>query len=483
MDWKTLLSAERSRNGSSFKLHEQPSLATNFLTDFSRDPDRVSFSSAFRRLQGKTQVYMFPQTDFVRNRLTHSLEVASIGRNLIAGIYKGLMAEKTQFKKANVDIPFNDLSDIVAAACLAHDLGNPPFGHIGEYAIRSWFKENFSPIPSSNGDKEQNSEARAEETSRRPALDDISAAQRMDFELFDGNAQSFRLVTRMQNWSGNGGLRLTAATLGALVKYPNTASSKTPFKKGKFGVYNDDLEIFEALAGVLQLKKKGDGSYARHPLAFVTEAADDIAYLTSDIEDARKFGVLSFEEAEELLLPAAKLLDGFSTDEFERIEKGKVRLKFLRSTAALAMIDHCAKAFVRNEEKILSGEMTSSLLSSEGKNRRMQAIETDLRKKNQEKIYHMYRKVKAEAGAYEVIRSMLTDFSDAVENKVRFGDKPSERSQNLLCLVDHTEPSFSSQSDPYKLYLGLVDYVSGMTDRYAIDICETLCGRKLSLGY
>ena len=461
--------------------HHETTLKTNFLTDYGRDPDRVLFSSALRRLQGKAQVYIFPPTDFVRNRLTHSLEVSSIGRNLMAGIYKGLIENKgSQFAQAqaSIEATFSDLSDVVAAACLAHDLGNPPFGHIGEYAIRSWFKETFSSEGKSGG----NTEGRELGTdgAYRQALNSIKGNHRSDFTLFDGNAQSFRLATKLQNWgSEGGGMRLTAATLGALVKYPNTSSAKSPFKKGKFGVYHADQPMFEALASKLGLLKTGEGSYARHPLAFVTEAADDIAYLTSDIEDARKFGLISWQEAEDALLPAAEKLGNFSKDEFGRIKESKSRLKFLRSTAALAMVDHCAQAFVRNEEKILAGEMTESLLSTS----RMRDIEKTLREINQAKIYHMYKKIKAETGAYEVIKSILTNFSDGIENRVKHKSNQSERSQSLLRLIDHTCANFSAQTNPYDLYIGLIDYLSGMTDRYAVDIFETLSGRKLTFGY
>lgn len=479
MNWEQLLIPYRSREGQKFE-DQPPTFKTNFLTNFSRDPDRVLFSSAFRRLQGKAQVYIFPPTDFVRNRLTHSLEVSSIGRNLIAGIYKGLTDLQTsQFSKSQIKIPFSDLSDIVAAACLAHDLGNPPFGHIGEYAIRSWFKENLPSATSA-----QTAECTQSVPHRghaRPALSEIEAPQRSDFELFDGNAQSFRMVTKLQNWGrDDGGLRLTAATLGALVKYPNTSSGKAPFRTRKFGIYDDDKAVFEDLANVLGLKKIDEGCFSRHPFAFITEAADDIAYLTSDIEDARKFGLITWEEAEEALLPAAQLLRGFSMDEFLRIEKGKVRLKFLRSTASLAMIHRCVQTFIKNEGKILSGEMRNSLLSDSSV---MQPIEQRLRAINEAKIYHVHKKIKAEAGAYEIIRSMLTNFSDAIENKVKFEKNQSERSQNLLSLIDHSCKGFSKQTNPYDLYLGVVDYISGMTDRYAVDIFETLCGRKLTLGY
>lgn len=478
MEWAKLLSAARLVRGNLET--KEPDSKKIFLNHHARDPDRVLFSSSFRRLQGKTQVYTFPQTDFVRNRLTHTLEVSSIGRSLARGIFQRLERENTRFKEAEVEnVGLNDILDIVAAACYAHDLGNPPFGHIGEYAIRSWFKERKDL----NKAAERRDDSDTEPFEKRGLTELFGDEKYNDFLLFDGNAQSFRVVNRLEGWGyEDGGLCLTAATLGALIKYPNLSplQSRHSTKPGKFGYYFSEKRIFEKISSELGLIKLANQQYCRHPLAYITEAADDIAYLTSDIEDARKFGMMSYDEAEAVLLPAARLLDGFDGDRLNRLREAKNRLKFIRSAASLAMVEHCIDTFVNNEERILTGRFEGSLLQNSGD---LKNVESRLREVCKDMIYHKYKKIKSEAGAYEVIRTILSVFSEAIEEKFIGSHPISERSVNLIKLIDQHGSELANETDPYSAYIKLIDYVSGMTDRYAMEIFETFSGKRLALGY
>jgi len=274
--------------------------------------------------------------------------VSSIGRELASGIFRKLRAKKSSFFASSGiqdDLDVSDIVEVVAAACLAHDIGNPPFGHIGEFAIQSWFSD---------------------QTLRqaRPGLAKVMTSEkRKDFERFDGNAQAFRILTRLQGWGyDRGGLRLTAATLGALVKYPNASHVDSGFKEGKFGFYDSEKDVFENLAARTNMLRLSEGKFARHPLAFITEAADDIAYLTSDVEDAVKFGMISYEEAEEVLRPIARKMQKFNEKTFNNIDETKNKLKFLRSFTSLSLTQYCVETFLKFEEDIIKGFLPIRLL-------------------------------------------------------------------------------------------------------------------------
>ena len=274
MDWNRLLS--RIRPGLS-----RPHPDSEARTDFQRDFDRIVFSSAFRRLQDKTQVFPLSQSDYVRTRLTHSLEVSSVGRSL------GTMVGDRVIRRHDLKGVYpQDFGAVVAAACLAHDIGNPPFGHAGEDAIRLWF---------------------AASATGQAVLETLSEPQRQDFLRFEGNAQGFRIITRLQSPDNRGGMQLTCALLGAFTKYPRAAWLSVPSPLGvafrKFGFYQDDRDLFAEVAGHLGLDEVAPGAWRRHPLAWLVEAADDICYRIIDVEDAFRLQQLRFEDVRDLLLP------------------------------------------------------------------------------------------------------------------------------------------------------------------------------------
>ncbi|MEM1375890.1 MAG: dGTP triphosphohydrolase [Pseudomonadota bacterium] len=458
MDWQKLLSTARYKGGAF--VSDGAELNDAVVHPLQKDVDRVLFSSAFRRLDSKTQVYIFPKTDFVRNRLTHSLEVERIGRTLATNIFKRLSKGNSLYsKQIGEKIEKKNVVEAVSAACLAHDIGNPPFGHVGEFAIRSWFSN--------------------EEVQRsRPKLKELMEEEHAkDFEDFDGNAQSFRIVTRLQGWGdAKGGLRLTAATLGALMKYPNDSANAV--KKGKFGFYEAEREYFEALASEVDLPKNGK-VYAKHPLALITEAADDIAYLTSDVEDAFKFGMVDYKTASAALRQVASSIDTFEANLVDTISTEENKIKFLRSAASLAMVKECADTFVNREKEIISGEFSQSLIEATPNIRDKEA---EIRSLCVEKIYFHPRKVRAETGAYEVMKHILSVYSEAIEDRLARGSDASDRSINLLRTFDH-DKKLETMVSSYQCYLAMLDYVSGMTDRFAMDVYNTLTGKNLSEGY
>ncbi len=300
MDWTRLLSTRRFGQD-----HKDPVIASR--SPFHKDQDRIVFSSAFRRLQDKTQVHTLAESDYVRTRLTHSMEVASVGRSL--GANAGQVIIDRHLKGSDYNPA--DFGHIVSAACLAHDIGNPPFGHFGEEIIRHWFA------------KGKGAEGRAE---------GLTPAQMRDFELFEGNAQGFRVLTKLQNWRNSGGLRLTYATLGTFMKYPrvSSVSAPAPGDSGakKFGVMQSELDAFREIAAELGLLKRGTEDYwCRHPLSYLVEAADDICYSIVDIEDGYKLGRLAYDETEDIMI---RIL-GSPPKRYHEVDDPTERISYLRA--------------------------------------------------------------------------------------------------------------------------------------------------------
>ncbi len=429
-------------------------------SQFQMDYDRLVFSSAFRRLQDKTQVVPLPQSDYVRTRLTHSLEVSCIARTL------GTLIGKTicEREKSLVQIAPTDFGAICSAAALAHDLGNPPFGHSGEDAIRHWFKE--SP---------------AAQAFRKAQT--LSGGQMADIENYEGNAQGFRIVTRLQMPDNPGGMQLTYATLGAFTKYPRVSLLPAQFAPGKrrslkkFGVFCSEKEYFEQVAEGLGLKQMTPGQclYQRHPLAFVTEAADDISYRVIDFEDGYRMGLIGEESIRTLFgqIAGSEALDKAVT----RTRQPRAVIEYLRARAINQLVDEVVAAFSRYEDNILDGSYDRSLIEDIPSTQTLSEIE----KISVEKIYRSQSNLETELAGYEVIRGLLDCFVAAVEDVADPSQKPSPRSRKLLQLIpeqftgNHRTPS----PDPYTRLMLILDYVSGMTDSYAVSLYKKLHGMNL----
>jgi dGTPase len=442
MEWPTLLSPVR--------LGEESAPPPNPLrSPYIIDADRIVFSSAFRRLQDKTQVFPLADNDYVRTRLTHSLEVASVARSLGTRVGAKLVERHRLGKRFHA----SDFGAIVSAAALAHDLGNPPFGHSGEDAIRHWFKT--SPVAQM---------ARAK----------LTASERADFAHFEGNAQGFRIITRLQ-MPDNPGLRLTCATLGAFTKYPRASRLPAAAKGGastkKFGFFTAERELFAEVAARTGLLPRGASHWCRHPLAFLVEAADDICYRLVDFEDGYRLKFLSYEEVRAAFLRVTgEAKDAVRAD---KIADRKDQIAFLRAQAIGAAIQQAADAFLAHEPAMLAGHFDQELLELDLP---ASAALREIKQRSRETIYATPRGVEIEAAGYEVLGGLLEVFFAAADDVARSGSRATRRSQKLLQLVP---AQFLGAQQPYERLLRMTDFVSGMTDSYAVALYKKVRGISL----
>ncbi len=449
MDWSRLLSRERL-GVSDYRGDSEA------RTAFQRDFDRIVFSSAFRRLQDKTQVFPLSQSDYVRTRLTHSLEVSSVGRTL------GTKVGDSVIRRHGLRGVYpQDFGAIVAAACLAHDIGNPPFGHSGEDAIRLWFQATSAGAG---------------------VLERLEPAQREDFLNFEGNAQGFRVITRLQSPDNSGGLQLTPATLGTFTKYPRASHMTQAAPPGiafaKFGYFQDDDHVFSEVAERLQLLSAGPGAWHRHPLAYLVEAADDICYRIMDVEDAVRLRQLDYEEVRDLLLP----LTGESNvaPRLDQIMRQKEKVEYLRAKAIGNIIDQVHESFIAAEDAILAGEHTDAILNI------VPCAEPlrDLRACAEQKVYVAPPVVEVEAAGFEVLGGLLQTFVTTVNDIAEHGARASSKSRMVVHLVPEQfiGPGRNPDADLYRRVLGITDFVSGMTDSYAVTLFKKITGISLPTG-
>jgi dGTPase len=434
MNWQQLLPARRlGQNNTS-------SLNSDDRSQFQRDYDRIIFSAPFRRLQNKTQVFPLPGSVFVHNRLTHSLEVASIGRSLahVAG------TKLTKLAKLPDNEMVADMQAIVSAACLAHDLGNPPFGHSGEDAIRRYFTESAP-----DGLK-----------------DDVTHAQWSDWTRFEGNANAFRALTHRFNGRREGGFALTYATLAALVKYPY--SSDAGLKK--FGFFESERPTFMDIASKTNLHclDAQKQIFARHPLVYLVEAADDIAYLVMDIEDAHRLGIFSKEKVFELFSPFFdEQTQNRIRKNFEEVTDRNEQVAYLRSVVINTLVQEAADVFVQYHDKILSGTFSDSLIDYLS-DTRTQALK-HCRDFSTKEIYNHRSVVEVELTGFNVLRSLLAEFVPASLNP------DTAYSRKLLALIP-SQFEIKNDYDVYARVQSVLDFISGMTDLYAMDVYRIIRG-------
>lgn len=452
MQWPQLLSRERL--GSS----EAPR-ASSARTDFQRDFDRVVFSSAFRRMQDKTQVFPLSKVDYVRTRLTHSLEASSIGRSIGT-----LVGEQVIARHGLVGFEAADFGAIVAAACLAHDIGNPPFGHSGEDAIRHWAHA-------------------ADYGARRVAM--LSGSEREDFLAFEGNAQGFRIVTRLQNPDNDGGLQLTCATLAAFTKYPRESwlggSRYDGVSARKQGFTAADRGAFETVAATVGLIPRAThhAMWCRHPLAFLVEAADDISYRVIDIEDGYRLGHFTYQEVLELFWPlvADPARQG---PRLEAIVDLKNRVEFLRAKVINEVIREVVDCFLDHEADILAGRFDAPLLGELPIRDALDALIDNAA----QRIYCAPEVVSIQAAGFQVVSDLLERFSQVVDDIAEHGVRAAPRSRMLIRLIPEqfVGPERVPADDPYLRLLLLTDFVSGMTDSYAVSLYKKVTGISLPGG-
>lgn len=442
MEWNKLICDTR------FGLEDYHNPRKGQRSDFTRDYDRLVFSSPFRRLQNKTQVFPLPGSIFVHNRLTHSIEVACVGRSLaneVSLVLKERHCDKPWVHKLDA------FGEIVAAGCLAHDLGNPPFGHSGEKAISTFFSEGAG----------------------RELQGSLSAEQWSDLVHFDGNANAFRLLTHQFNGRRPGGFAMTYSTLASIVKYPYESTLASG--KNKFGFFSSEKESFEKVATTLGMKRiECNGvRYARHPLVYLVEEADDICYEVMDIEDAHKLGIIESGRVIDLML-------GFFDKEraakmrtiMDRLDDPNEKIAYLRSSVIGVLVQECADAFVANEEAILAGEFSGCLidhirpLAREGY-RNCAALSWD-------KIYRAPDVVEIELAGTSIITFLMEKLIHAV--------RYPGLNYSMLLLSKVPQQYDVNAPDLYGKIQAVVDHVSGMTDVYALDLYRRLNGMSLKIN-
>ena len=440
MDWNNLLSTKRlGMEGwlSSEKLEDR--------TQFQRDYDRIIFSSPFRRMQNKTQVFPLPEHIFVHNRLTHSLEVASVGRSL-----GNLLSEK--LVSVNPGNPFiSEIGTIVSTSCLAHDLGNPPFGHSGEATISNFFMKGA-------GQEFQSQ---------------LTEGEWKDFTHFDGNANAFRLLTHQFNGKRPGGFALTYSMLAGVVKYPYESVFA---KKPKFGFFQSEKEDYKKIATELNIATNVDNQEinSRHPLVYLVEAADDICYQIMDLEDAFKLGILSYEQIKDLYLgfydpeTDKKWLTNID-DTLRRVSDRNEQISYLRAGVIGKLIYESSSIFKENETDILQGTFSGSLIGSL-RNKQAAAMNA-VREISFSQVYAHRSVVEIEIAGYKIIGTLLEEFVGAVMNPK---DAYSKKILSLIPLQYKIE-----NDSAYLKIQSIIDFVSGMTDIFALDLYRKIKGISL----
>ncbi|MBO9399188.1 dGTP triphosphohydrolase [Shimia sp. R9_3] len=449
MDWHTLINTDRA---SDIGKQEDP-LRQNFV----QDADRITFSAPFRRLANKTQVHPLYEHDHLRHRMIHSVEVASVGRTL--GMKVGSWLEEQGHLTAG-EAP--KIAGIVHAACLAHDIGNPPFGHSGEEAMGGWFAEKFA--------------------ANKGLFADFDPAKQAEFTPLEGNAQGFRIVTRLEMYRNEGGMRLSNAVLGAFTKYPMTASTSAALKAAnggkapyvgakKFGAFHSEYDTLKTVAQALGLPEETapDGSlwWRRHPLVYLVEAADDICYNIVDLEDGYSAGDLSLERVEQLLAPLCRL-----TNRDQSAYTPYERISYLRARAIGGAIDACVAAFIAHHDAILSGQFSDELIAVSDKNEAFARIKETAR----ERLFTAPRKTRLEIqgrnAIWRVLDGVLPVYEALRQNNWNADALPSYEAQ----LVRALGLDLRDVSNPYTAAHGITDFVSGMTDRHAIASAQMVSG-------
>jgi dGTPase len=440
MNWIQLLSSQR--------LNQKSDSTESTRSTFEQDYDRIVFSHPFRRLQDKTQVHPLPEHDFVHTRLTHSLEVSSVGRSLGRRVGEVLIQRHTEVASK---FSSHDFGTVVASASLAHDLGNPPFGHSGEDGLSDYFLHH-------------------EGKKYKPHFTDAEWA---DLTNFEGNAQGFRILNKSQYQ----GLRLSVATLGAFTKYPCpalfTERNKSKKSQKKFGFFQTEQALFDQTAEKLGLIKNAEHVWARHPLAFLVEAADDICYNIIDLEDGCRLGLVSVNDTIGLL--AGILRQDFNPDKAARIKSLDEKIGVLRAMAIGKLINDVVEVFLQHENEILAGQFDQALTDLGAyRNELKQIIDLSI-----EKIYRARHVVEIESAGFEVLPGLLSEFIMAAEHLVR---KNQARKYSNLALLLPQETASVILTNPENTYLHfreIVDFVSGMTDRHALSLYKKIKGFEI----
>ena len=445
MEWKQLISNKRlGQEQRHTERHDDRS-------EFKRDYDRLIFSAPFRRLQNKTQVFPLPGSVFVHNRLTHSLEVASVGMSLGNDVAQRLIEQRHPELRGTL---FEEIGQIVSTACLAHDLGNPPFGHSGEKAIQTFFTEG---------------PGRALRQQLSPAFWD-------DITHFEGNANAFRLLTHQFKGRRPGGFVMCYSTIASIVKYPFASSAAS--KKGKFGFFQSEQETYKRIAGemgIICVSKPGEPlRYVRHPLVYLVEAADDICYEIMDLGDSHKLKIITFEQTQRLML------DFFDEEtqqhimqriESEQLTDKNEQIVYLRACVIGKLENECVNTFIEHEAEILGGTFTGSLVDH------ISPLQREAYRRCAEvSVQHIYRSrpvLDVELSGYKIMETLMQQMVEAVMHPDRY------YSQQLIGRV--SSQYHIDDPDLEVRLMAVIDYISGMTDVYALDVYQKINGISLPI--
>lgn len=436
-----------------------PNTSDDPRTEFQRDFDRIIFSSSFRRLQNKTQVFPLPGSVFVHNRLTHSLEVASVGRSL------GSLAGDYIYKKYNTELSDNakefykhSLYNVISSACLCHDIGNPAFGHSGEDAIASFFVKNEKHL--------------------KPLF---SSAEWSDFINFEGNANAIRVLSQQQNGKDEGGAKLTYTTLASIAKYPceSAGIDKSMIHRKKFGFLQSEKMTFRKIAQETGMKNNDENPliYYRHPFVWLVEAADDICYNIIDLEDAHRLGIIESSNCEHML---HFLIECIGVDNITKVDEKLIKLKnkndrisYLRAKSINSLTRKAIEVYQENFEDILVGTFDTTIYDFIKSN--CNAL-SNIANFSVDSIYNHRSVVEIENAGYNVMYELLQHFIHPIlleESKRKQSDKKAIRLIPNQFLYD--------KGTDYEKVLGVLDYVSGMTDNYATDLYRKIKGIDIGM--
>ncbi len=484
--WGRLLSCKRLEEliSSQTELH----CRNESRNPFERDCDRITYSYPFRRLQDKTQVIPLPVTDFVHTRLTHTLEVTTVGRSL------GRLLETWLFNRKIIEtINIGDIPAILNASCLAHDIGNPPFGHSGEASISEYFKfgngkdyliEEYGGEVVEIGENEKG----------QPILDykykdDLSRIKCTDLRYFEGNANGLRILTKHNDQ----GLNLTAATLGTFSKYPRTSFipgetayerwDKSRASQKKYGVFYSERDQFELIAkelGLIELFNDGQAlAYARHPLAFLLEAADDICYRIIDLEDGIRIGRIPFKEAELIMLQITIMDDRYSKKQYENLKDDKIKIAYLRSKSINYLVFQCFEVFIKNYTAIIEGKFDMDLLS-QIKDANAYKATKEIRELVKKYIYKWDEVLALEATGFEVLSGLIGEYIEASNLCISCPELVmSYRAKKIYDLLPDQYCHLDDDEERYSRYLKVADYTSGMSDSFALNIFRKIKGIQI----
>ncbi|ALR30617.1 MULTISPECIES: deoxyguanosinetriphosphate triphosphohydrolase [Chryseobacterium] len=427
-------------------------------TDFQRDFDRIIFSSAFRRLQNKTQVFPLPGSVFVHNRLTHSLEVSSVGRSLGSVVGEFIHDNfKSDLTEDSSNFYLHNLGNVIAAGCLCHDVGNPAFGHSGEDAIASYFERNEADL--------------------KPKFNEKEWADLMNFE---GNANAIRVLAQQQQGKDAGGIQLTFSTLASIAKYPceAIARDKAILHRKKFGFFQNEKDIFLEIAKGTNLISENEEPhiFKRHPFVWLVEAADDICYNIIDMEDAHRLGIVSTADCENLFFELVKS----ETDDIKRVKdklasigNDNEKISYLRAKVINALINKSIETYKQNFEKILNGSLDKALLDIyKSENNSLKEIE----KFSIAKIYNHKAVVEIENAGYNVMYELLDHFIPSI-----LKSKDERKSYDKMALKLLPQQFVYEEGTDYQKVLGVIDFVSGMTDNFATDLYRKIKGIDIGM--